>query len=129
MLVDAPCTASGTIRRHPDLPHLRDGRELPALVSLQAALLERAVGWLKPGGRIVYCVCSLLPAEGEDQIARFLAAVPEARVVPPDPTALGIDPAWIDAAGGLRLRPDFWPERGGMDGFYAICLTMPPIAA
>ena len=129
ILVDAPCTATGTIRRHPDLPHLKAGRELAPLVALQAALLARAWGWLAPGGRLVYCVCSLLPAEGEAQLARFRAAFPEARVVRPDPAALGIDPAWVDAAGGLRLRPDYWPERGGMDGFYAACLAKPGIAA
>ncbi|HET9069695.1 MAG TPA: transcription antitermination factor NusB, partial [Amaricoccus sp.] len=125
ILVDAPCSASGTIRRHPDLPHLRTGRELGPLLALQQALLDRAWGWLAPGGRLVWCVCSLLPAEGEAQLARFLAATPEARVVPPDPVALGLEPGWIDAAGGLRLRPDHWPGRGGMDGFYAACLSKP----
>jgi 16S rRNA (cytosine967-C5)-methyltransferase len=125
VLVDAPCTASGTIRRHPDLPHLRTGRELGPLLALQEALIARAWGWVAPGGRLVYCVCSLLPAEGEAQVARFLAANPAARVLAPDPAALGIEPGWIDAAGGLRLRPDYWPERGGMDGFYAACLAKP----
>jgi 16S rRNA (cytosine967-C5)-methyltransferase len=125
ILVDAPCSASGTIRRHPDLPHLRTGRELGPLLALQQALLDRAWGWLAPGGRLVWCVCSLLPAEGEAQLARFLAATPEARVVPPDSVALGLEPGWIDAAGGLRLRPDHWPGRGGMDGFYAACLSKP----
>jgi len=129
ILVDAPCSASGTIRRHPDLPHLRTGRELGPLVALQAALLERAWAWLMPGGRLVYCVCSLLPAEGEAQVARFLAAAPGARVVAPDAAALGVEPGWIDGLGGLRLRPDYWPERGGMDGFYAACLEKPGDAA
>lgn len=123
VLVDAPCSATGTIRRHPDLPYLREGRSLAPLLALQEALLARAWAWVAPGGRLVWCVCSLLPAEGEAQVARFLAATPEARVVAPDADALGIDPAWIDAAGGLRLRPDYWPERGGMDGFYAACLA------
>jgi 16S rRNA (cytosine967-C5)-methyltransferase len=128
VLVDAPCTASGTIRRHPDLPHLRTGRETAALVALQAALLARAWEWVAPGGRLVWCVCSLLPAEGEEQVARLRAAVPEARVVAPEAARLGIEAPWVDAAGGLRLRPDFWPERGGMDGFYAACLERPAIA-
>ncbi|MFO1209080.1 MAG: transcription antitermination factor NusB [Amaricoccus sp.] len=128
VLLDAPCTASGTIRRHPDLPFLRRDRELRRLVELQAALLERAAGWVKPGGRLVYCVCSLLPAEGERQVARLLAAVPGTRMVAPDGVA-GVEAGWVDATGGLRLRPDFWPERGGMDGFYAACVTMPGFAA
>ena len=121
-----PASATGTIRRHPDLPHLRAGRELAPLVALQAALLARAWGWLAPGGRLVYCVCSLLPAEGEAQLAALPRRAPRgAGRARPTPRALGVDPAWIDAAGGLRLRPDYWPERGGMDGFYAACLAKP----
>lgn len=120
VLVDAPCSATGTIRRHPDLPWLRTGRELPGLVALQAALLTRAWTWLAPGGRLVFCTCSLLPEEGEAQVARFLAATPEARQLPAQ--GAGIEPGWRDAPGGLRLRPDYWPERGGMDGFYAALL-------
>jgi 16S rRNA (cytosine967-C5)-methyltransferase len=125
VLLDAPCSATGTIRRHPDLPFLRAGRDPAPLVGQQAALLDRAWDWVAPGGRLVYCVCSLLPAEGEDQAARFAAAHPEARVARPDAARLGLEPDWIDAAGGLRLRPDFWPERGGMDGFYAIAWDRP----
>ncbi|HVH02048.1 MAG TPA: transcription antitermination factor NusB [Amaricoccus sp.] len=124
VLLDAPCTASGTIRRHPDLPWLRTGLETARLVAAQAALIRRAWGWVAPGGRLVYCVCSLLPEEGEAQAARFLAETPEARVVPPE-LALGLDPAWIDPGGALRTRPDFWPGRGGLDGFYAVCLERP----
>ncbi len=128
VLVDAPCTASGTIRRHPDLPHLRTGREIGPLTDLQAALLARTWDWLAPGGRLVWCVCSLLPAEGEAQVAAFRAQVPQARVLTPDVAALGIEAGWVDPAGGLRLRPDYWPERGGMDGFYAACLEKPAFA-
>ena len=84
------------------------------------ALLARAWDWLAPGGRLVYCVCSLLPAEGEAQVGALpRRARPRRGRSPPDAAALGIEPGWIDADGGLRLRPDFWPERGGMDGFYA----------
>jgi len=125
ILLDAPCTATGTIRRHPDLPHLRTGRELAPLLALQTALLARAWDWLAPGGRLVWCVCSLLPAEGEAQLAAFLARTPGARVFPPDPARLGLDPAWVLPSGGLRLRPDYWPDRGGMDGFFAACLEKP----
>ncbi len=129
VLVDAPCSATGTIRRHPDLPHVRAGRDPGPLVELQAALLARAWTMVRPGGRLVFCTCSLLPAEGEDQVARFADATPGARRVAPDATALGIDPDWIDGAGGLRLRPDFWPDRGGMDGFHAASVEKPAINA
>jgi 16S rRNA (cytosine967-C5)-methyltransferase len=122
VLLDAPCTATGTLRRHPDLPFVRREAELPVLVELQARLLARAWEWVTPGGRLVFCTCSLLPAEGEEQVARFLAQRPGARLALPDAAALGIEPHWVDARGGLRLRPDFWAERGGMDGFYAACL-------
>ncbi|MGG7644719.1 RsmB/NOP family class I SAM-dependent RNA methyltransferase [Rhodovulum sp. YNF3179] len=123
ILLDAPCTATGTIRRHPDLPHVRKPRDIAALTDLQARLLDRAAGWLAPGGRLVYCTCSLLPAEGEDQIAAALARHPALEQRPLDPSALGL-PAEAAAPGGaLRLRPDFWAEQGGMDGFYIACLV------
>ncbi len=120
ILLDAPCSASGTIRRHPDLPHL--ARDLAPLLAVQAALLDRAWDWLAPGGRLAFATCSLLPAEGEAQVAAFCAAHPDALRVAADPAALGVDPGWIDAEGALRLRPDFWPDRGGVDGFYAALL-------
>lgn len=121
VLLDAPCSASGTLRRHPDLAHLP--RNISPLAKLQAALIERAWNWLAPGGSLVVCTCSLFPEEGERQIDRFLAAHPEAVVAPADAATLGVDPSWIDARGALRTRPDFWPERGGVDGFYAARLT------
>ncbi|AVO37764.1 RsmB/NOP family class I SAM-dependent RNA methyltransferase [Pukyongiella litopenaei] len=122
VLLDAPCSATGTIRRHPDLPHARDGAEICGLIALQARMLAHALTLLKPGGRLVYCTCSLLPDEGEVQVEEALAAHPG---LVADRAALsrpGIDPAWITEEGGLRLRPDYWPERGGMDGFYIACL-------
>ena len=119
ILLDAPCSASGTIRRHPDLPFVKDGSELPGLVALQAELLDRALGWLKPGGRLVYCTCSLLPDEGEGQLATALA---KGGVSVQKPDLPGLDPAWITEGGGLRLRPDYWADKGGMDGFFIACL-------
>jgi 16S rRNA (cytosine967-C5)-methyltransferase len=116
ILLDAPCSASGTIRRHPDLPFVKDGSEVEALAALQSALLDRAMTWLKPGGRLVFVTCSLLPAEGEEQLANVLARNPG--IVVDHPTAPWIDPTWITVAGGLRLRPDYWAEAGGMDGFF-----------
>lgn len=121
ILLDAPCSATGTIRRHPDLPFVKDGPGIKPLFALQADLLDRALGWLKPGGRLVYCTCSLLPDEGEAQIEAALARHAGLRVVAPD--LPGIEAGWITPAGALRLRPDFWPERGGMDGFFIAALT------
>ncbi|MEX0339037.1 MAG: RsmB/NOP family class I SAM-dependent RNA methyltransferase [Arenibacterium sp.] len=122
ILLDAPCSATGTIRRHPDLPHAKDGSEFVALIDLQAKMLTHAWTLLKPGGRMVFCTCSLLPDEGEVQIEEALAAFPDMHV---DRAALaleGIDPDWITTEGGLRLRPDYWAEQGGMDGFYIALL-------
>ncbi len=113
ILLDAPCSATGTIRRHPDLPFVKDGSELPDLVALQAALLDRALGWLKPGGRLVFSTCSLLPDEGEGQLAAVLTRHQGLRVE--RPMMPWVEPAWITPEGGLRLRPDYW---GGMDGFF-----------
>lgn len=121
ILLDAPCSASGTLRRHPDLPFVKDGSELPGLVALQAQLLDRALGWLRPGGRLVYCTCSLLPDEGEVQLAAALSRHPGLKVVPP--ALPGVEPGWITPEGALRLRPDHWADIGGMDGFFMVCLT------
>lgn len=123
ILLDAPCSATGTIRRHPELPFLKDGTEIAELVALQAALLDRALGWLKPGGRLVFCTCSLLPDEGEAQLDAALLRHPDLQVLPPN--LPGIDPAWVTEKGGLRLRPDYWPELGGMDGFFMVALRKP----
>ena len=122
ILLDAPCSATGTIRRHPDLPHAKDGSEFGDLIALQSEMIDHAWTLLKPGGRMVFCTCSLLPDEGEVQADEALERHPDMRA---DPDALnlpGIEKDWITAEGGLRLRPDYWPEIGGMDGFYIICL-------
>ncbi|WP_299044611.1 RsmB/NOP family class I SAM-dependent RNA methyltransferase [uncultured Tateyamaria sp.] len=122
ILLDAPCSATGTIRRHPDLPFAKDGSEFGALIDMQARMLDHAVTLLKPGGRMVFCTCSLLPDEGEVQVEDALARHPNLSV---DRAALnrpGVDPVWVTEEGGLRLRPDHWPDRGGMDGFYVACL-------
>jgi 16S rRNA (cytosine967-C5)-methyltransferase len=121
ILLDAPCSATGTIRRHPELPHIRDGSGLADLLELQAQMIDRATALLAPGGRLVCCTCSLLPAEGEDQVAAALGRHAALRA---DPDALrlpGVDPAWIGRE-GLRLRPDHWADRGGMDGFFVAAL-------
>ncbi|MDF1856679.1 transcription antitermination factor NusB [Pseudooceanicola sp.] len=122
ILLDAPCSATGTIRRHPDLPHAGDGRDISGLIDLQAAMLDHALTLLAPGGRLVFCTCSLIPDEGECQIEEALARHPEITV---DPTACalpGVPEAWFSSEGGLRIRPDYWPELGGLDGFYMALL-------
>lgn len=123
ILLDAPCSATGTIRRHPDLPFCRDGSGIEELTALQSAMLDRALTLLRPGGRLVYATCSLLTAEGEDQLAAALDRHPGLVVDRPD--LPGIDPAWITEQGGLRLRPDYWPDLGGMDGFFIARLRKP----
>lgn len=120
VLLDAPCSATGTIRRHPDLPFVKDGSELAELTDLQARMLDHALTLLKPGGRLVFCTCSLLPEEGEAQLDAALARYPGLSV---ERIALpGVDDAWWTATGGLRLRPDYWADAGGMDGFFMVRL-------
>lgn len=118
ILLDAPCSATGTIRRHPELPLIRDGGELGTLAARQAALIDAAVGQLGPGGRLVFCTCSLLPEEGEAQLHAALKRHPDLTVAEIEPASLGGDPGWSAVGGGWRLRPDYWPERAGMDGFF-----------
>ncbi|WP_375280664.1 RsmB/NOP family class I SAM-dependent RNA methyltransferase [Pseudooctadecabacter sp.] len=125
VLLDAPCSATGTIRRHPDLPYAKDGSEFAMLIDQQARMIDHALTLLKPGGRLLFCTCSLLPDEGEVQVEEALARHPGLTV---DPDALnrpGIDPAWRTEEGGVRLRPDFWADLGGMDGFYIAQLRKP----
>ena len=122
VLLDAPCSATGTIRRHPDLPHAKDGSEFGGLIALQEELIDHAWSLLKPGGRMVFCTCSLLPDEGEVQIDEAVERHSDMVV---DSAALdvpGVHPDWVTAEGGLRLRPDYWPDEGGMDGFYIALL-------
>ncbi len=124
VLLDAPCSATGTLRRHPDLPFARPDPDLRPLLALQAALIDRALTWLNPGGTLLYCTCSLLPQEGPRQIARALERHPALARVDLAPLPAGIDDNWVTEAGDLILRPDYWAERGGMDGFFATCLTL-----
>ena len=123
ILLDAPCSATGTIRRHPDLPHAKDGSEFGELIDLQARILDHAWTLLKPGGRLVFCTCSLLPDEGEVQVEEALKRHPDMSLNRDALGIEGVDPSWTTSEGGLRLRPDYWPDLGGMDGFYIAVLT------
>ena len=122
VLVDAPCSATGTIRRHPDVPWLKSEVDLTQLTSLQQRLLDRAATLVKPGGRIVYCVCSLEPEEGEAQVAALLARNPNVTRVPLQPADVFGHAEFLNAAGDLRtlpqMLPDADPHLGGMDGFF-----------
>ncbi|MCE2843206.1 MAG: RsmB/NOP family class I SAM-dependent RNA methyltransferase [Novosphingobium sp.] len=112
VLLDAPCTATGTCRRHPDVLHRIGPRQIAELVELQTALLERAQGWVKPGGALVYATCSLERAEGEDQAASV--------TLTPDPIRADELPAGLMPTdnGWLRTDPSQLPEAGGLDGFF-----------
>ncbi|MEM9318628.1 MAG: transcription antitermination factor NusB [Pseudomonadota bacterium] len=122
ILLDAPCSATGTIRRHPELPFIRSAADVAALTELQSSMIDAALAQLKPGGRLVYCTCSLLPEEGEAQITAALTRHPGLKALPLNPMALGAEPGWASPEGGLRLRPDYWAETGGMDGFFMAAL-------
>jgi 16S rRNA (cytosine967-C5)-methyltransferase len=120
ILLDAPCSATGTLRRHPEAARHKSPQDIAELAAVQKRLLSRVGAWLKPGGRLLYCVCSLQPEEGERQMEEFMAAHPHRKIVPA-PAALGALKL-IDARGALRTHPACLEAYGGMDGFYAICL-------
>ncbi len=123
VLLDAPCSATGTIRRNPDIPYLKSAADIAALSAVQARLLDRAFRLVKPGGRLVYSTCSLEAEEGEARIERLLAARPDVALVPIDPGAPGIPAETVTPAGMLRTLPF---HAGGMDGFFAARLALNP---
>jgi 16S rRNA (cytosine967-C5)-methyltransferase len=119
ILLDAPCSATGTWRRHPEVVQLVTPQDILELSALQRQLLTRAWGWLKPGGKLVYCVCSLEREEGEAQAAWFLEMQKEASLIAPDGTT-AIFPQAITHEGYVRTLPSFLAEQGSMDGFFAV---------
>lgn len=127
VLIDAPCTSTGTIRRHPDIAWLKQESDLAALVDLQHRLLARAADLVTPGGTIVYCTCSLEPEEGEQQVSDLLACEPRLRRRPIDVNEFGGLDGLVSRDGDLRTLPCYWPNSdprlGGMDGFYAARLV------
>jgi 16S rRNA (cytosine967-C5)-methyltransferase len=118
VLLDAPCSATGTIRRHPDVVYTKRPRDVRSLTEMQDKLLSVAVAMLRPGGRLVYSVCSLQPEEG---VPRIEAAIARGglRHDPFGPEELLALPEARSERGFLRTLPSMWPERGGMDGFFA----------
>jgi 16S rRNA (cytosine967-C5)-methyltransferase len=123
VLVDAPCTATGTLRRHPDVAWLKQEQDIAALTGLQQRLLRKAVTLLRPGGTLVYCTCSLEPEEGEQAVAALLAEQPGLRRVPVTAAEVGGRGELINGDGDLRTLPCHLPHDdprlGGLDGFYA----------
>ncbi len=122
VLLDAPCSATGTIRRHPDIPWLKGADDVAALAKLQAGMLDRAADVVADGGLLVFCTCSLDPQEGESQVAPFLARHPEFALLPIESSELFGLSELIDARGALRTLPFHGfgksPEMQGMDGFF-----------
>lgn len=122
VLLDAPCSATGTIRRHPDLPYLKRPDDIAAFVSLQTKLLTAAAEMVRPGGLIFYSVCSLQAEERRPVVEAVLDANANlARVKIPKEAVVG-ESQFVDHKGELRTLPSQWPERGGLDGFYGALL-------
>ncbi len=117
ILLDAPCSATGIFRRHPDVLHRVTDRAIATLALQQQAMIARAAAWVAPGGVLIYAVCSLEPAEGETVAERFLAAHPEFAIEPVAPDEL---PAGIVAnpQGHVRVAPGTFADKGGADGFF-----------
>jgi 16S rRNA (cytosine967-C5)-methyltransferase len=125
VLLDAPCTSTGTIRRHPDIPWIKEADDVRALSLIQDELLAAAFAFLRSGGRLVYSVCSLEPEEGEHVIARFLAAHPAAVRARVEAHEIAGAAEFVTQAGDLRTTPADWQQWGGLDGFYAARLAPP----
>jgi len=127
VLIDAPCTSTGTVRRHPDVAWLKQESDIAALAAQQAKLIRRGLALLKPGGVLVYCTCSLEPEEGEQVVAALLAAESGVRRQPVDSVELGGLAELITAEGDVRTLPSHLPHAdpvmAGLDGFYAARLV------
>jgi 16S rRNA (cytosine967-C5)-methyltransferase len=122
VLLDAPCTATGAIRRHPDVPHLKQPEDVARLSVVQDNLLRAALDILRPGGVLVYCTCSLEPGEGPVRVEALLrSGAPVARR-PIAPDEIGVAD-WIAGSGDMRTLPCHLPEYEGIDGFYAARLV------
>jgi 16S rRNA (cytosine967-C5)-methyltransferase len=118
VLLDAPCTATGTFRRHPDVLWAARPGDIAPLAAMQAKLLNAAARRVRAGGRLVYCTCSLEPEEGEAQVAAFLARSPEFARAPIAAGEAGAPEEAVTTDGDLRLLPSMWADEGGLDGFF-----------
>lgn len=118
VLLDAPCTATGTLRRNPEALRATRPADVARLADVQHRLLDAAADRVKPGGRLVYCVCSLEREEGETQIIAFLRRRPDFRTVPAEPAVVGAPAEALTPEGWLRILPSMDAEDGGRDGFF-----------
>ena len=123
VLLDAPCTATGAIRRHPDVPHLKRPADVARLAVIQERLLRAAVDMLRPGGVLVYCTCSLEPEEGPGQIEALLKSGAPVERRPLSAAEFAIPSEWLTPEGDLRTLPFHLAEYDGLDGFYAARLA------
>jgi 16S rRNA (cytosine967-C5)-methyltransferase len=123
VLLDAPCTATGAIRRHPDVPHLKQPEDVARLAVVQENLLHAAVDMLRPGGTLVYCTCSLEPQEGPERIEALLRSGAAVERRPLKPGEIDAPSEWVTAAGDLRTLPCHLAEFDGVDGFYSARLV------
>jgi 16S rRNA (cytosine967-C5)-methyltransferase len=123
VILDAPCTATGAIRRHADIPYLKKPGDVRELSRLQERLLDHAAQLVKPGGRLVFCTCSIEPREGPGHVPGFLERRPEMKLDPVKPGEVGDYGDWLTEEGCLRTLPCFLqlsdPDLSGMDGFFA----------
>ena len=118
VLLDAPCTTTGAIRRHPDVPHLKSPEDVTRLAVVQENLLRAAIDMLQPGGTLVYCTCSLEPEEGAQRIETLLEGGAPVSRQTIDPDEIGAESDWITRAGDLRTLPCHFAEYDGVDGFF-----------
>lgn len=125
VLIDAPCTATGTLRRHPDVVWTKRPKDAAALAPAQDALIDAGLRAVRPGGVIVYAVCSLLAMEGEERMAAAYQRHPHLEPTPIDPAAFGLPAAAAAANGALRILPHHWSDRGGIDGFFIAAAKTP----
>jgi len=123
VLLDAPCTATGTFRRRPDVLHRKTARDVEHLVRVQERLLLAAARHVRPGGTLLYCTCSLQTREGEEQVTRFLKNRSDFRLIPVLEDELFTLNCAISARGDVRILPFFQLEEGGMDGFFIARFT------
>lgn len=126
VVLDAPCSSTGTLRRHPDVAHLKSPEDIDKLAGVQAALLDAAAAMTAPGGTLLYVTCSLQPEEGEDAVEGFLSRAPAFRRNPVTAQDVSGLTAAVTPTGDFRTLPCYMADIGGMDGFFAARLVRAP---